>query len=111
MRSSGVHSVMSHSLVANLCWNATVSAEDPFRMRAVQVRVHVDHLTLKPQPELHSGCGYALDDRSQSLGPYLRVDHPVAEICVVVTAASKPTIVKNETFNTDLGCGIHEGTL
>ena len=45
---------VEHLLVSELWWHAAARLQNPFRMRAVEVAVGVDHLALKPEAELHA---------------------------------------------------------
>ncbi len=56
---------VEHLLVAPHGRDPAAGGEDPVRVRAVEVRVGVDHLRLEPQPELHAQLVHAVRERRE----------------------------------------------
>src|SRR5215212_6084341 len=65
--------------------------------------VQVDHLRLKPQPELHPEPGHIVHQRMQPLRPNLARNSPIPQAGAITSPSAEPAIIEHVTLNTDAG--------
>ncbi len=77
--------------------------ERPVGMGAVDVAVRVDHLGLEPDAEGHALGLHMVDQRTEAIGIFARVDCPVRQAAGVVVAVAEPAVVEDEAFRAQFG--------
>ena len=70
-------------------------------MRANHVRIHIDHLWLNPQSELHPVGAHPVDQCPETAGPHVIVHVPIAQARAVVATIAEPAIVQDKSLNPD----------
>ena len=78
-------------------------AEDPLRVRAIKVRVAVDHFRFEPNSERHAKALHMRDQRSEAIGILARVHSPIAESAGIVVPLTEPAIVQYKAFRAQIG--------
>ena len=67
--------------------------QDPIGMGAKEVAVRVHHFRLNPKTELHvQGCD-VINQRTQTVGIFTRINLPIAQGRAVIIATTKPSII------------------
>ena len=78
--------------------------KDPIRMSAVEVRIFVHHLRLKPETELHSQISDAACKSGNAVRQPIPVGHPVPKTRMLRTALPEPAVVQDKELYAAVSC-------
>ena len=92
---------IKHLLISKGRRNSTARLQNPVWMLAIKVAVGVDHLALEPEPKLHAVGFDGVNQRLQPIWPNIGTDSPIAKTRAVISARAEPTVVENESFDTN----------
>ena len=95
-------------LVSSVHRAVPVLAQDPVRVSAGQIGIHVDHFRLHPETELHPQPGDDVTQWPETIRPHLTGDAPVPQSRGVVTAGTEPAVVEDESLHAHLGCPVRQ---
>ena len=72
-------------------------------MLAIEIRIRIDHFRFEPQSEFHAKLMHGVNERRQSFRPYVRINPPIAQTGMVVTAQMEPAVIEHIPFHSDAG--------
>ena len=74
----------------------------PIRMGAVEVRIDIHTLRLKPQPEFHAQLFYAAGKLSETARQLSQINIVITQPCRVAVSCAEPAVVKDEKLHAEL---------
>ncbi|MNB94390.1 hypothetical protein D3C75_415410 [compost metagenome] len=94
---------VQHQLMATGRLWVTWQRQHPVRMRAIQIRIRVNHFRFNPDTKLHAEVFDVVDHRHQAVRVFFLVESPVAQRAVVVVAPFEPAVVDDKALHAQRG--------
>ena len=80
-----------------------LATQRPIGVGAVDVAVGVDHLGLEPDSEGHAEVVDVVDQGTEAVGIFARIDLPIGQAARVIIALAEPTVVEHKAFSAQIG--------
>ena len=90
---------IQHILVSAMRQRASRSLNQPVRMSAIEIAVHIGHLKLYPQAEFHAQSFNLFRQPLDAVWQAFGVGVPVTQSGIIIVAGAEPTVIQHKQFH------------